>query len=277
MSITTYVKGGCANQMFQYAAGLAVARYHNTTLQIDNSRFDQDSEWRVYSLGLFAGVHDRIVKGRPDQTRVVQERSLRYDPQVFATSSGDCWLDGYWQTEKYFAHLKAELKSRFMPARTLEPLHEAMRERILELGDRSVFLTIRRTDYVGNAFHGLLPFEYYRQAADIIASKVNDPVFFVFTDEPEWPTPQTFPLPYQWIVAGNWYRTVKPRLGREDAELYLMRQCRHAILANSSYSWWGAWLGRADEDGLVIAPKNWFGPASHEDARDIVPERWMRI
>ena len=78
-------------------------------------------------------------------------------------------------------------------------------------------------------------------------------------------------------IAGNFDRTVEHHLGREDAELYLMRLCRHAIMANSSYSWWGGWLGADIKAGMVIAPKNWFGPAFKEDPRDIVPGRWIRL
>ena len=275
MSVTTYLKGGCANQMFQYAAGLAVARWNNTGLNIDNSRYDSPGEWRVYSLGLFAGINEPIVKCLTG--RRLYEKGLPYDPELFIASTPDCSIDGYWQTERYISDLKAELKSRFLPRRPIEPLHEAARERILAEGERSVFLTIRRTDFVTTAFHGVLPFEYYKQAADLIASKVQDPCFFIFTDEPEWVNSTNFPLPYRWYLAGNYYRTVKPKLGREDAELYLMRQCQHAIMANSSYSWWGAWLGHADEGGIVIAPQQWFGPSADADPRDIVPQRWIKL
>jgi hypothetical protein len=139
-----------------------------------------------------------------------------------------------------------------------------------------VFVTVRRTDYVGNPHHVVLPMDYYRQAAALIATKVSDPEFFVFSDEPEW-CEANFKLPYRTTIAGNFDRTIEQHLGREDAELYLMRLCGHAIMANSSYSWWGGWLGADITGGIVIAPKTWVGPAFKEDPRDIVPGRWIRL
>src|SRR5229473_2861580 len=147
---------------------------------------------------------------------------------------------------------------------------------ILDAGERSVFVHVRRTDYVGNPYHVVLPMDYYREAAALIAAKVHDPVFFIFSDDPEW-CEANFKLPYHTTIAGNFDRTVEHHLGREDAELYLMRQCGHAIMANSSYSWWGAWLGADIKGGIVIAPKSWIGPAFKDDARDIVSARWMRL
>jgi hypothetical protein len=144
--------------------------------------------------------------------------------------------------------------------------------------DRSVALTVRRTDYVGSKYHGLLAMSYYRQAAELIATQVPEPVFFVFSDDPEWCRAH-FHLPFDTIIAGNFHRTVPGALGREDAELYLMSQCRHAVLANSSYSWWGAWLGpdRARDGGIIVAPQQWFLGETNEEARDIVPARWLKL
>ena len=138
-----------------------------------------------------------------------------------------------------------------------------------------MFLTIRRTDYLNNDYHGVLPMAYYLKAAEIIAGRVPDPCFFVFSDDPDWVT-EHFRLPYRTVVAGNFDRTVKGHLGREDSELWLMRQCRHAIMANSSYSWWGAWLN-PEQDRTVIAPKQWFLDAPGMDTRDLIPDRWIRI
>jgi hypothetical protein len=119
--------------------------------------------------------------------------------------------------------------------------------------------------------------DYYREAAALVAARVPDPVFFVFSDDPEW-CEVNFKLPYHTIAPRNLDRTVGRHLGRDDADLYLMRLCTHAIIANSSYSWWGAWLGADMNGGIVIAPKSWFGPAyNNDDARDIVPARWTRL
>jgi len=272
--IVSYLMGGAANQIFQYAAGLALSRRFGVEFRINDSRFLEDREWRMYSLGLFKGITEQIDRRTVGQT--IQEPGLRYNPGLLPWNPGDYTLLGYFQCEKYFAELKDELKQRFVPKDALPEFHRGMESLILLQEARSVFVTIRRTDYVNNAFHGVLPMSYYREAADLIASKVLDPWFFVFSDDPEW-CAANFNLPYKWVLAGNFDRTVKPHLGREDAELWLMRRCRHAIMANSSYSWWGTWLGRADEGGIVVAPKQWFGLNANEYSGDICPERWIKL
>lgn len=273
MSVTTYLMGGCGNQMFQYAAGLALARRLGTSLRFDISRYDNPNEFRVYSLGLFKGITAEA--GRGMRGTVIREQGLPYNPGLFDRAPKECTIYGYWQTEKYFSEIRTKLLDDFWPARSLTPMHLEVEKKIREVGNRSVFLTVRRTDYVGNSFHGLLPKEYYEEAARIIADHVLNPVFFVFSDEPEWCASNFQLSPHQVIISGNFDRTIKGHLGREDAELWLMRSCKHAVMANSSYSWWGAWLN--PDPGLIIAPKNWFGTTSTEDPRDIIPERWLRI
>jgi len=274
MSVTTYLMGGVGNQAVQMAAGISLARQLGVDLNLDISRFDNPNEFRMYSLGLFKGVTQTTVHGLSG--KVIREQGMPYNPGLFIDAPRECSIFGYWQTERYFAHLKNELRKIFQPKQPLPPFHAEMERRIAAEGRRSAFLTVRRTDYVGNDFHGLLPMEYYRKAAELVASQVDDPCFFIFSDEPEW-CRANFRLPYRMVVAGNFDRTTNAHLGREDAELWLMQRCRHAVCANSSYSWWGAWLGDSDAGGIVVAPERWFGPASGEDPRDIVPERWVKI
>lgn len=280
MRVTTYLMGGCANQMFEYAAGYALAKKRNAELFVDRSRFDEGSgEFRMYSLGLFQGT-DRVPSRRPDGSEyLIKEPGLPYNPGLFENipADADVWMYGYWQTEKYFAEYKKDLKDIFRakvngvaPPKTFSILLQ-----IMDAGSSSVFLTIRRTDYVNNPYHGVLGMGYYNAALDLIASKVGNIKVFIFSDDPEW-CQENLALKYPHVVAGNFDRTVKPHLGREDVELLLMRNCQHAVLANSSYSWWGAWLGKADESGIVVAPKQWF-LSEKADSRDIVPERWIKI
>ncbi len=274
MSVTAYLMGGCANQLFIFATGLALSRKIGVDLYLDTSRFNSPNEFRRYSLGLFKGINQKIVSHLSG--RVIREQGMPYNPALFTNVSSEYSIFGYFQTEKYFSHLKDELQTIFTPKQPLPPFHAEMERRILDEGYRSAFLTVRRTDYVGNDFHGLLPMEYYQKAAELVASQVTDPCFFVFSDEPEW-CRANFKLPYRTVIAGNFDRTTSARLGREDAELWLMGRCRHAVMANSSYSWWGAWLGDSDAGGIVVAPLTWFGPKGTEDPRDICPERWARL
>jgi hypothetical protein len=275
-SVTTYLMGGCANQIFQYATGLALARRLGVDLKLDISWFETATpeQPRMYSLGLFKGVDAGVVHSLRGQ--IIREEGFRYQPAIFENAPQKCSLIGYWQCEKYFFRLRDELRECLLPREPLPARSVATERAILDAGQRSVFITVRRTDYVGNPYHVLLPMDYYREAAALIAAKVADPLFFVFSDDPEW-CEANFKLPYRTTIAGNFDRTVERHLGREDAELYLMRLCSHAIMANSSYSWWGAWLGADVNGGIVIAPNSWFGPALQEDPRDIVPSRWLRL
>jgi Glycosyl transferase family 11 len=275
--VTSYLMGGCANQIFQYATGLALARRLRVDLKLDVSWYETatPSQPRMYSLGLFKGVDARVVHRLGGQ--IIHEGDFSYKPALFENVSRACSLVGYWQCEKYFLGLRDELRRRLLPREPLPARSMATERAILNAGERSVFATVRRTDYVGNPYHVVLPMNYYREAAALIAAKVAGPVFFVFSDDPEW-CKANFKLPYPTTIAGNFDRTVEHHLGREDAELYLMRLCGHAIMANSSYSWWGAWLGADVKGGIVIAPKNWLGPAfNKDDARDIIPARWTRL
>jgi hypothetical protein len=274
--VTSYLTGGCANQIFQYATGLALARRLGVELKLDVSWYEtaKPDQPRMYSLGLFKGVDARVVYSLLGQ--VIREEDFPYNPALFENAPRKCSLVGYWQCEKYFFELREELRERLLPRERLPASSIATEQAILDAGERSVFVHVRRTDYVGNPYHVLLPMDYYREAAALIAAQVRDPVFFIFSDDPEW-CEANFKLPYPTTIVGNSGRTVEQHLGREDADLYLMRQCGHAIVANSSYGWWGAWLGADIKGGMVIAPKSWFGPATKYDPRDIVPGRWIRL
>jgi len=275
-SVTVYLTGGCANQIFQYATGLALARRLGVGLKLDVSWYETvtPDQPRRYSLGLFKGVDARMVKGLLGQ--IIREEEFRYNPALFENARRKCSLVGYWQCEKYFFELREELRERLLPREPLPARLLGTERAILNASDRSVFVHVRRTDYVGNPNHVVLPMDYYREASALIAGKVSDPVFFVFSDDPDW-CEANFKLPFTTTIVGTVDRTVEYHLGREDADLYLMHLCGHAIIANSSFGWWGAWLGPDMKGGAVIAPKVWFGPASEYDAQDIVPNRWIRL
>jgi hypothetical protein len=275
-SVTSYLTGGCANQIFQYATALALARRLGVDLQLDVSWYETATPNmpRKYSLGLFKGVDARIVRNLLGQ--IIREEGFPYNPALFENAPRKCSLVGYWQSEKYFFGLRHELRERLLPREPLPARSIETKRAILDAGERSVFVHVRRTDYVRNPYHVVLPMDYYREAAALIAAKVPDPVFFVFSDDPQW-CEANFKLPYPTTIVSNFERTEGRLLGREDADLYLMRRCGHAIMANSSYSWWGGWLGADIKGGIVIAPKSWVGPAFKDDPRDIVPGRWIRL
>jgi len=271
--ITAYLNGGMGNQMFQYAAALAACvRLGGSGLELNASSFANDP-MRQYSLGLWAGVNEPI-RLVPPTGDVVRERELPYDAALARTISRSCTLWGYFQSEKWFSGAEEKVVERFVP-HPLTVRGLAMERKIRAAGGKSVFLTVRRTDYVTSDFHGVMPMDYYLRALELVAAKVGKPEVFVFSDEPEW-CEANFRLPCRMTVAGNFDRTTKSHLGREDEELWLMSRCAHAIMANSTYSWWGAWMGSDRTGGTVVAPKQWFINAD-ADSRDIVPERWVRL
>lgn len=273
--VTTVLTGGMGNQMFQYAAGLALAKRLNVGLKLEISSFDTD-HMRRYSLGLWSGVTQPLVTTTSGS--LIREKAKPYDPDIFPMAPRHCTLYGYWQTEKYFSHLRSALTYIFTPKQPLTSRGQESLWKIIAEGPRSVFLTIRRTDYTRSDRHWVLPHDYYLKASAIIAARVGDPHFFIFSDEPEWAT-RHFRLPYRTTVVGNFNMTTRDHLGREDEELWLMRHCKHAVMANSTYSWWGAWLN-SDTDRVVIAPAKWYQTARkdvRDDVRDVVPETWLRV
>jgi hypothetical protein len=272
--VTAYLMGGCANQLFQYATGLALARRQGARLQLDVSHYDVSDTHRAYALGLFRGVTAELVHELEGE--VIREQGLPYNPTVFENVPRRVSICGYWQCEKYFFGLREELSEQLSPREPLPAFHEEIARQIAQAGTRSVFLHVRRTDYVGNPFHLVLPVSYYEASAAVIAAKVCDPVFFIFSDDADW-CRDNFKLPYPTVIADEAASGNPPKLRREDATLWLMRQCEHGVIANSSFSWWGAWLGADANGGIVVAPQGWFGPAWNEDPRDIVPIRWLRI
>lgn len=267
--ITSRIYGGCGNQMLMYAMGLAQARRLNTELQLDIGKFRRDS-MREYNLCLFPRITNKLVE---NETITVRENGMPYNQAVVDSIKDGDVIDGYWQTEKYFLDIADELRDKFQPM-PLDIPHRAWFNKIVT-AKNPTFLTVRRTDYVGNTYHGELPESYYWEALRIIAEKTGVPNIFVFSDDPDW-CQEHLNLPWPFFVAGTYDRTIKGHLGREDAELYLMSLCKNAVLANSTFSWWGAWLGDSGRKGVVVAPNKWFGTAP-EDPRDIIPDRWIKL
>lgn len=270
--IVTCLSGGMGNQMFQYAFGKAQALKFKAPLILNTAKFSpKDHCGRRYSLGLWQGCDYPIDNSK--RLRIVREQGLPYNEKLLKLIRPGCILVGYWQCEKYFKHLAQELRRDFTPKQTLTSQGQETRAKIVEAGDRSVFVTIRRTDYLTSNFHNVLGIDYYTAALNRLMSVQPNPELFVFSDDPEW-CKENLRLHNNQTIAGNFDRTTWDHLGREDEELHLMSLCKHAICANSSYSWWGAWLN--PNPGMRIAPKMWF-MSDKEDPKDIVPESWIRL
>lgn len=285
--------GGLGNQMFQYATGRALALRTDVPLLLDTSSF-RNYDLRCYELGELSikarlvtgaelknfgvrngsnGLLKRLAKAfRLDQTVVhYDETSFAYDRRIQQINP-PVYLNGYWQSERYFSDIADILRRDFTLKRPFDAANSELAGQINNLGGRAVSLHIRRGDYVSNPntaqYHGVCSLDYYRNAVSYIAERISDPHFFVFSDDHAW-VEENFKLEFsvtQVDVNGS---------DRGVYDMALMKACRHHIIANSSFSWWGAWLN-PHPDKIIVAPQCWFSGASH-DTSDLIPRSWIRL
>lgn len=286
--ITTKLIGGLGNQMFQYAAGRALALRLGVGLKLDVRAF---SDYKLHGYGLnhfaiqareadaselpvirretFAGRVLRRLGVKPSPSAFC-EKAFTFDADVL-TLRDRTYLDGYWQSERYFADFANEIRADLTVATPSTADNAMWLERIRER--ESVSLHVRRGDYVSNsqanAVHGTCDLDYYQRAVQYLVEKLRcDPVFYVFSDDPDW-VAENLCLPHEMIYIRH------NDAARNYEDLRLMASCAHHIIANSTFSWWGAWLN-ASPDKVVVAPKNWFRNDAH-DARDLLPQSWVRL
>lgn len=281
------LKGGLGNQMFQYACARHLAEKSDATLRLDlgwyRDGIPAGDTVRLYGLDRFSisaqeASEDEIrnVGGRPSTAmRLAQKvinklrpnNSYLFDPRIL-DKKGDVYLEGFFQSEHYFKDIDSIIRSEFRLKDSLGGAASIVLSSI-ESTD-SVAVHVRRGDYISNinasSFHGICSPEYYRGAIAMIRARVDSPRFFVFSDDIEW-VQENIEIPEATYVS------------RDDIadheELVLMSKCKYNIIANSSFSWWGAWLNQ-DPDKIVIAPKRWVTDA-RIDTRDAVPNEWIRI
>jgi hypothetical protein len=291
--IITKLIGGIGNQMFQYAAGKSLAEHHGVELKLDINDFIFYSN-RWYSLNHFnitsqIANYDEIVKftgkskskklmilrervGRllPLQRRkIYYEHHFHYDKEFFRLPP-DIYLNGYWQSEKYFKIIEQLILNEFSFRENNEGQNKELAGQILDCN--SVSIHIRRGDYVSNKLtnimHGICGIDYYLNAIKYISKHIEGPNFFVFSDEPDWAKENLrtfFPMTF-----------INHNYGQNDFEdMRLLSLCKHHIIANSPFSWWGAWLCR-NENKIIIAPKKWFNEYK-ADTKDLYPDNWVLL
>ncbi|MGO8703714.1 MAG: alpha-1,2-fucosyltransferase [Candidatus Brocadiia bacterium] len=279
--IVVRLRGGLGNQLFEYACGRALALRNGAALKLDLVRYRDRSyaEPRPYLLDRFritaaeAGALEmklahggRIARAltvlAPSRRfRTYSDEALHFQPEV-AAARGNVYLLGYWQCERYFADCADTVRSEFAPR--VEPQGESLRL-LREIENcEAVSVHVRRGDYLTEPGYQVCGVEYYRGAAERIAKAVRAPRYYVFSDDPAW-TKENLALQPAVFVGRNGE-------GRPEEDLRLMSRCKHHIIANSTFSWWGAWLG--DHPGkIVVAPRRWFTDPNR-DSSDIVPASW---
>lgn len=260
---------GLGNQMFQYAFGRSVSRARKEHLRFIKYRLGKGYP-RAYSLGAF---NVDVEFARWTLGPRYKETTFAYDPGVFKARAGS-YLIGYWQTAKYFDEplVRKELSLR------LPVSQESVQVSKLIASQPSAFVHVRRTDFFSPSIaarFGNVGMDYYHQAIAHIRSRVPDVHFFVFSDDPMW-CHGVFPGDNFTVVDHNGWGTGSTGPSQEHEDLWLMSRCDHAIIPNSTFGWWGAWLNPT-KNRIVVAPKRWFMPAANIDDRDIVPESWIKM
>lgn len=286
--ITSRLCGGSGNQLFQWAIVRSLQLDTNIPrpegAQYDISWFDGNPS-RCYVLDAF-GLKLPLVRGYSG--RIIDEGSLRFRPEILMLS-GDFTLRGYWQCEKYFQRIEHRIRREVFDGVQFSSKTLEIQYKILA-NPPSAFLHVRRSDNRSpgsKAFHGLLDLNYYNAAANYIRSKVPGVHFYIFSDEPNWCKENFQDNDITIVDHNSWSGTVdengsitKRDNGKEHEDMYLMSLCSHGVVANSSFSWWGAWLNSNEghQERIIIAPKAWFvvGP-DKADSIDIIPDRWIRL
>lgn len=298
--ITVFLRGGLGNQMFEYAAGLHLAKKNGVPLLLDtvflNDRFPRkEFAYRNYDLGIFAlesnftalsGLSSRLpvpgiwlaadialIKAREvlGVQRILWEKQDHvFDPK-FLQAPGDTLLWGRWQNEKYFADIAEAVRAAFQFRSPLQGAAEAIGREIRST-DSAVSLHVRRGDYAAfkglQELHGKTNLSYYTEAVRYMAARVPNPHFFVFSDDVAWCRANLH-------IEGRVTYVPAEAAGPHDGyHLELMSLCKHHIITNSTFSWWGAWLDPRPQK-RVVAPAQWY--ADREQPPDVVPAGWIRL
>lgn len=284
--IVVALEGGLGNQMFQYAAARAVAVRTSSQLELDIRPLLASGE-RGYGLDTFRlrPPPEIIADGQPPRRhgrirryinsilwgeRVFRESGFRYDPAVLSISPG-IRMEGYFQSERYFTDVSQTIREDFTPREDLLAEISRTAEKLIPK-ESCVSLHVRRGDYTNPAtmaIHGLLDASYYEKALRLVAERAGQTLpICVFTDDPTW-------------VRANLALPGEPRFVSEHTrtplqDMMLMSRCTHHITANSSFSWWGAWLN-PNQGKIVVTPREWFQPISRLDTHDLRPAGWIQI
>ena len=297
--ICVNINGGLGNQMFQYACAKALAINNRTSLVLDLSSLNKSTNngrttKRSFELsGVFKIKYIEVSstdlnKLKPIHLRMLNvlflkfgikgvqfskyfiENKFSYNHNIKKVGK-NCYLSGYWQSPKYFNSIETLIRKEF----TFQKPLDSKNLEILNLikNTISVSIHIRRTDFQiinSNDIHGTCSIDYYQRSILHIEKNVINPVFFIFSDDINW-AKENLKVPMNsYLVSGS--------TGEKSyIDMQLMSNCNHNIIANSSFSWWGAWLN-SNPNKIVIAPKKWFSDEKmNAQTDDLIPAEWIRM
>ena len=280
LNMKIIISGGLGNQMFQYALYIALNEKGKNII-LDTSLYNYVKMHNGYELERCFGLKKSKVKVTKWGTfklrallkfkpkSMMYNDKLYYDEQVFETNCN--YLNGTWQSEKYFKQFETKVRQAF-EFKVMDAKNQTLAKQISSAN--SVSLHIRRGDYVGNSRHdGVCMEEYYLKAITRLSREIGndkDIKFYVFSDDK--------------VFANQFINKLKLNAKLIDfnknldsyKDMFLMSQCKHNIIANSSFSWWGAWINNYPNK-IVVAPKKWFGAGNENNYKDIVPDSWVKV
>ena len=282
--------GGLGNQMFQYALGRRLALERSVPLKLYLDWFDKvdDRRYELDQLNINAEIASyeeffrlkyfsrnwftrKVYKAYQfvllyyHKRYVIEKYEGEFDPKIHNVPRS-AFLLGYWQSEQYFKPIEAIIRQDFSPSIKFTKETQALAEK-MKRRTNSVSVHIRRSDYMHLPGFLVLPIDYHLRAAAYINQRVSSPHFYIFSDDIEWAREN--------LKLNGRMTFIEPSAGGKDfPDMHLMSQCRHHINANSSFSWWGAWIGE-QPDSIVIAPKRWFTDKPYP--KDMIPERWIKL
>jgi len=292
--IITRLAGGNGNQMFQYAAGLALARRHNTQLLLDiNYLLDKSKRYfrhenREYALDMF-NISGRIAANRQIarftvprkgnkyvyhiKKRILQEYHVVKEDDLasweeFMESPSDAYIEGYWQNTQYFQAIGKEIRTEYTFKNKLPGQCTPLMKRIRT--DNAVCVHFRRGDFVNHPTLDIVTLDFYYDALRLLSERIDSAKLFVFSDDISWCREKFKPKEYD-------CEFVDQLLAGPNGEyhLHMITACNHYIIPNSTFAWWGAWLSESPGK-VVIAPKKWWN-AQVESVNSIVPSDWITI
>lgn len=285
------ILGGLGNQMFLYALYLALREtFPQEEVRVDLSCFRGYPLHNGFEVDAIFGLQSdaaswrdlaRVAYPYPNyrcwqigkyilpkrKTMCIEQVGFVFDDTVLA-QAGDRYFDGYWQHEEYFLGAESTVRKAF----TFPPFDDDKNQKALSRIQEanSISIHIRRGDYVDHPlFKGICDMDYYQKAIAYAKEKLHPTLFCIFSNDAEWCKEHLgHLLPAEQTVYVDWNK------GKDSyRDMQLMSLCHHHIIANSSFSWWGAWLGN-HPGTVVIAPHKW---ANEEMEKDPIPERWIRI
>lgn len=290
--IISKISHGLGNQLFQYAIARKMALDRKASLYLDLRYFEHTyatDTHRSFRLNHFNVKYHRfeqspvlvylskLTKLFPERSfspffKLVREGNDGFNREALQQEAWFLYLSGFWQSEKYFKDIQEVLQKELTLKTAPSVLCESYRSYI-QKEETSVSLHIRRGDYVNNAQFkdqfGFLGLDYYKEAIALFQKEDADVRFFVFSDDLEWVKENLNFEPNLTFVECSGENI-------DIEELMLMRACQHHIIANSSFSWWGAWLNE-NKNKKVVAPKKWFNNLPGLNTDDLIPEDWIRL